>query len=346
MPEIYQFKIHKAEAAYEDNKLTVRLFYPKNPQPIEKRLAENLPFGISVLESLLAGRQTQIADENNPVGPSSAGSLYVLSDDVFVCHRRDKFAPTHKLYHGAYAGYADSKQAVYSEQGIVQTGIRETAEECLLVTKDKTPRLIVPNDSKEHTIESAKRLGLDLQPRYVDVEILEPRDKLKVYNADGELMFTARAFIDLLYESATSLSALQIRKLPLSSEEVFPIDAEGMIKDGKFMHFNRESYMIKLSEIQEKSFGSLLNNPRVFQTKIENGIPRTFTPEYSKPYLGPDKVEVTNPHVFAPEDLLTVCLDALDVNGFKGKKLEIELWKEKSKLKGNSLLPKEVVANG
>lgn len=225
----------------------------------------------------------------------------------------------------------------------MKTGLRETAEESLLITREKSPRLVVPNDSKEYTLESAKRLGIDLKPLYVDVETMEPGDKLEVYYEDGEHIFSARAFLDILYESGTSLNALQIRKVPLASEEVLPIDAEGMIKEGKFVHFNRESYLINISDIEGKEFGSILENPRVFQTKIENGFPKIFTPDYVKPYLGPDKVKVNHPHIWAPENLLTVCMDALGVKGYRGKKLEIELWKEKSKKDGRSLIPEDIL---
>ena len=38
MPEIYQFKIHMADATYENGALIVRLHYPRNPQLIEKNL--------------------------------------------------------------------------------------------------------------------------------------------------------------------------------------------------------------------------------------------------------------------------------------------------------------------
>ncbi len=339
---ITHFKVYNAEAFKEGNSLTVKLYYPRKPEPIERRLPENLPFGVRTLEKLLGDSYAKIADQNNPIKPAAAGSLYLLSDGNFIVHRRDRGAPTHSLYHSAYGGFTNSLEFVYTESGLIQTALRETAEECLLITRDRTPKLIVPEDSRDYTLESAKMLGLDLDYLTVKVETLDPSDKLEVYYEDGEHIFTAKAFLDLLWESSTSLTALQIRKLPLSVEEVFPIDAEGMIKDGRFVHFNRESYVLSKEEVSNKQFGTILENPRVFQTRITDDI-RIYTPSYNPPYLGPDKTPVTSPHVFAPEDMLTACLDALQIQGYKGKKLEIELWKEKTKLEGSSLLPEAVL---
>jgi len=344
--EIYHFKVHKAEAELDGQcRMTVRLFYPKNPEPIDRRLPENLAFGVGVFEALERNYFANIADTDNPIKPASAGSLYVLKDGKIVCHRRDKFAPTHKLYHSAYAGYTQAPEFVYSANGLRQTGLKESAEECLLITTDASPWLVVPNDSKDYTLEAAKRLGLNLRPRFVDVEVFEPTDTLEVYYEDGEHIFTTRAFLEFIYESQTSLNALWLRRFPLSSNEIHPVDAEGMVKDGQFQHFNRESYVIDPSEVANISFGSILQRrPRVVQTRIESGIPRVYKPEYKEPYLGPDKVPVVHPHVWAPEDLLVRTLDALNVPGYAGKWREIELWKERSRLERRSLLPQEVLA--
>lgn len=341
--EITQFKVYKAEAFRENNSLTVKLYYPRHPESLHERLNENLQFGAFTLEKLLKEGYAEIANRENPIKPPSAGSLYILQDRNIIVHRRDKFAPIHKLYHSAYAGYTNSLEFVYSEKGMIETGLRETAEECLIVTRDKIPKLVVPEDSKDHTLESAKTMGLDLEPVYIEFETLDPTDKLEVYYEDGEHIYTAKAFLDLQWEASTSISALQIRKLPLSVEDILPIDAEGILKDSKFIHFNREAYFISLEEIRNKKFGSILRSPRVFKTEIRDRIPHIFSPIYEKPYLGPDKIEVTNPHIWAPENLLSTCLDALEVEGYKGQKHNTELWKIKTKLEGSGLIPKEVL---
>jgi hypothetical protein len=343
MAEVWSFDINRADARVNaDSSLTVRLYYPERPRPSEKRIPENLEFGISVFERLLGEDYSPIADADNPIGPASAGSLYVFKDNRVVCHRRDRFAPTHRMYHSAYSGYPSSKEVVFSERGLQKTARRETAEECLLVTREAKPWLVVPNDSREETIESAKRLGLNLRPMFVDVETMEPRDTLEVYDSSGSLIFRTRANLDFMYESATSLNALQLRRHPLSSDEVLPIDAEGMFRGGAFVHFNRESYVLDLDRLRDLRFGSVLPDPEVHQTRVEGSSPVIFRPEYTQPYLGPDKVPVIDPHIWAPDNLLARALDALDVRGFNW--MEIELWKERLKLEGNSLLPEKVLA--
>ncbi len=345
--ETFQFQIIDARAAYENGALKVKLHYPNNPVPRDKRQDESLDFGRKVLEKLIESGESDIADMAHPTGSPSAGSLYVFSDGVFACHRRDRFAPTHKLYHSASAGFQDRMEDVYSEGGIMGISLRETAEETLLFTREKIPRLIVPKDSVNYTLNSARRLGIDpdrIKLLYVDAEIQESRDELQVLRESGEEIFCIKGNIDLVFESATSVNILQLRRLPFSSDEVFPVDAEGMMKDGKFMHFNREAYLINPDEIANRMFDYALTNPKVSQVNIVDGVPRVFTPEYEPPFLGPDKVGVISPHIWAPEDLLTTCLDALGVPGFAGKKLEIELAKVKARQEGKNLLSNGVLA--
>lgn len=344
MSEIYNFKVHKADASIENGGLVVRLFYPENPEVFDKALQANTEYGIQVFQDLLDRGHSQIADESNPIKPASAGSIYVLSDGKIVCHRRDRFAPTHKMYHSAYAGFANTRESVYSAEGVVNTGLRESAEECLLVTNENKPWLVVPNDSKYYTLESARRLGLDLRPIYVDVEVVEPTDTLEAYSHDGNMIFRTKAFIEFLYESQTSINAMQIRRFPLSSEEVVPVDGEGMVKDEKFIHFNRESYVIDPAEIAELRFGEILRYPRVYQSRIKDGSVEIYSPRYVEPFLGPDKVAVVDPHIWAPEDLLCRVLDALGIGRYKGNWMQIELDKEKAKVEGKSLLPEHVLA--
>ena len=147
----------------------------------------------------------------------------------------------------------------------------------------------------------------------------------------------------MLYESSTSLSTLWPRRLPLFKDEVFPIDTEGMQKGERFIHFNREAYLIPLEEIAQKKFGTPLNNFEVFQLdRIENGVPRVKTPSYVQSYLGPEGVSVNHPHLWAPEDMMVNCLRSLNVAGYKGQRgLELELEKIKVRKEGRSLVPKE-----
>ncbi|MFA5857134.1 MAG: hypothetical protein WC867_07255 [Candidatus Pacearchaeota archaeon] len=345
--EISIFKINRAEASYEDGNIHLRLYYPRNPAEETKRIPENLEYGKKVLEELLVKGFSQIADMSNPIKPADGGSMYVFNDGAFLVHRRDKGAPMNKLYHGAPGGYTDTLDSTFSEKGLLETGLRESAEENLLITRDINPRLIVPNDSIEYTLKSAKQLGIELKPLYLPVDILPSSDTLEVFYEDGEHIFTSknRGFIDPIWAGSTSLSLMQIRLLPISSEEVLPIDGEGMMIKGEWKHFNRESYILSKEEVANKPFGTPLENPRVYQTRIENGKPIVYNPVSQEPFFGPDLIEVTNPHLWSPENHTNVCLDALGVPGFKEKRLLKELIKIKFKIAGHSLIPQEFIKN-
>lgn len=347
--EIAIFKINRAEATYENGALGVDLFYPRNPELLIKRLDGNPAYRVKVLKKLLRDGHAKIASEKVPMKPADGGSIYAFSDGVFLVHRRDKGAGVHKLYHSAPGGYTDSLDSTFSEEGLIATGLRESAEENLLVTKDNPPRLIVPNDSCEYTLKAARTLGIELKPRYVDVGTLPSRDRLRVFNEDGGLIFQSygRGFLDIMWDDSTSFSLMQIRLMPFSSDEVLPIDAEGMMIKGQFKHFNRESYLVAVCDVANKVFGTPLENPRVYQTRFEGGMPIVYTPEYGRdqtPFLGPDGVQVTHPHIWAPENHTTVCLDALGVEGYKGRRLSTELWKNQCKVSGKSMVPEEFLA--
>ena len=82
-----------------------------------------------------------------------------------------------------------------------------------------------------------------------------------------------------------------------------------MEKQERFIHFNRETYLIPLEEVINKKFGTPLNNFQVFQLdRVENGIPYIKTPTHEPPYLGPEGFSVTHPHLWAPEDMMVNCL--------------------------------------
>ena len=351
MPEILEFKINDARAYKDGNGLVVQLFYPDVKEQLTQRLAANPEFGSKALDDLITKGEATIADKDHPFKAAGGGSLYITSDDKIIFHRRDAGAGIHPMHHSAYGGFPDSYEGVSSAQGIRNTALRETGEECILITRDQPHRIYVPRDTREHTEQAAKRIGLDLKPEHIDVETLTGTDTLEVYTEKGKLLFRTNALLDMMWDASTSFDALFLRRLPFSSEEVLPVDAEGMMKGNRFIHFNRESYMVSLEDLRgKKPFESILENAEVYQTKIVDGIPQVFTPEYSPPFEGPesakisDPVQVIHPHVWAPENHLTVCLDALGVEGFKGRRFEIELWKDKCVLEGRKLVSRSLIS--
>ncbi len=343
--EIVDFKVYHAEAEYSSGKLTVRLFYPNKKEKITTRIPENIDFGISVFENLLTKGFANLADREHFFKPSSGGSLYILSDDAIVCNRRDVEARTHPLYHSAYGGYPSSLQECMSEKGLFDLSLRETAEECILITKEKNPWIVVPNDSIDYTLASAKRLGYDFSRRFIGVplETIPARDTLEVYTENGKKLFSINACVNFLYESLTSLTSVQLRKIPFSSEEIVPIDGEFLQKGTEKIHLNRESYVISKNELSRIHFGEQLLNHQVFTLDKSKEILSVCIPRYVEPFFGPEKVHVTVPHIWAPDDMLVSCLDNLRIAPYADKKMQIELEKTKARKEGRSLVRKDLL---
>jgi len=342
MGEIGSFRINHAEAERDADGLVVRLYYPEQPETLTTRLKADPAFGTKVFETLICEGYAPLADAHHAIVPPSAGCAYLLADDTLVVHRRDGGAPTNPGYHSISAGFPMAREDVWSAEGILRNAARETAEETLLITNEKRPWLIAPDDLKEETLATAKRLGIELPLRLVSVEQLVPNDTLEAY-AGGKRLFSLKTFLDFMYTPNIGMNALQIRRLPLSSDEVLPIDCEGTEKNGSFTHFNRESYLLALVNLENRQFGTPLEHPRVYRTQIRRGKPDVYTPTYSHPFLGPDNVPVNHPHLWAPEDLLTRVLDGIGVEGYKGKWTEHQYKKERAALAGGSALPRDVV---
>ncbi|MEK6913948.1 MAG: hypothetical protein AABW47_04750 [Nanoarchaeota archaeon] len=342
------FKITKADATYDGKNLTVNLHYPRNPEERTTRLPGNSAFGAKALDELLRTGSAEIATPESPIKPADGGSMYAFSDGVILVHRR--MFPrgknkVHNYYHGAPGGYTEELGATFSENGLLQTGDKETAEEQLIVARGRKKYQVIREGSKEYALAAAKNAEIYLRQLSVSMSTIESGDTLNVYWEDGEPLFTSKrkGWLDFMWDNSTSLTLMQVISVPFPSTKVYPIDAEGTTApDGNFIHFNRESYLIPISEVANKQFGTPLKNFEVFQTRIdEKGIPHVYTPKYAEPFYGPDEKAVTHPHLWAPENHTTVCLDALGVPGFAGKRLDIQLWKERCALSGESMIPEE-----
>jgi len=348
MEKIYRFGIRDADAAFDGKGLRLKLVYPRNIDidytPPRKYNKTTLEFGIDRMEQLIEGGSVTLAREDIPFTPPSSGCIYIFNDGYFVTPRRDKEAEFNPLCHSVYSGFPQSMKDLVSVDGIVNNALREAAEECLLITNEDSPWLIVPNDSKEYTLKTAERLGIRLKPRYVDVGIEHGEDVLEVYDEDGSQILHLNAILNFTWYPCTALNVVFIRRFPFSHEEVLPVDAEGDYENGRFVHFNRESYVLDSSDIKYKWFGDILGNglrnPIVYQTRIERGKPIPYEPQYERPYFGPEGKEVIHPHIWAPDNQLPSALEALGIWGDKGRWMELEIWKQKRKLKGRDLLPR------
>ncbi len=160
---------------------------------------------------------------------------------------------------------------------MLETALRETAEESLILTKDENPKIIVTPRLKIYTIDSAERLGFDLLTYEVAESVDEGTDMLEVFYEDGERIFSVKTYLDMIFDVDTSLNILQIRRLNISSNEIIPIDIEGFVKNGRYIHFNRESFLIHPSEIQSRGFCYPLENPRVFQSRLTGKKPEIYS---------------------------------------------------------------------
>lgn len=352
MSEIYSFAIPKAHAHFNSRGgLSVRLFYPKNPIVEAKRLAEQPEFGIGVLDKLMTDGDAYIATPDAPIKPAAGGMLYMFDDGAVLFHKRNEKAPTHPLCHSAASGYTNSREGAYSAQGVLDTCLREGVEEQLLFTPDGRC-MYVPRGGEEYAQAQAKKLGLDpeIKTKPIDIEFLPGKDKLTVFDGETtDIIFEVKnVLIEAVWATQTSLSALRIAKLPMSSTDVVPISAE-CVPDGKggYIHFNNESFVAFPGDLDNVNWGDALDlgNIRVYENRFEqtaNGRvpkPKLMTIlDYPLPFrindIGSDTAVVSNyphPQVFCPEDLLCRCLDELDVSGYKGRWMEIERGKENAR---------------
>jgi len=343
MPEISQFVVTEAYAEYNSHTgaLSLDFRYPKNPSETNTRLGPNPEFGVQTLTELIKHGHAQIANPKNPISPPTAGSLPITSDGKIIHTRRDNGAPVHKMFHAAYSGFARTPDELYSEKGMRTLGQRESAEEVVLITRDKNPYLIVTSSTKQETIKSAKRLGLENLPlREVKEELLPGKDTLNVSYGPNEGIYQLPCFFTMLWNIDASTIAMQIRQLDIHSEEILPIDAEGIFTesgDEYKVHFNRESFITNPSELycnahiqtlNDIGYGCPMLNPQVFQSHWDssNKMRIVETPHNSPlEYLGPGATPVNKPNLWAPQDTLRACLDGLGVPGYAGKKLQWEL---------------------
>jgi hypothetical protein len=339
MPEISQFKVTKAFARFDpkDGSLELDFHYPKNPKPIESRLGSNPRFGVETLNTLIDQGYARIATPDNPISPPNAGSLPYFLDCNFVCNRRDDGAPVHKMYHSPYSGFASNKDELYTANGMMRLAARESAEEVIFITRDRNPHLVVTKTTREHTIRSAIRLGIDYPIREVGEYFLPGRDKLNVYDEDGGKIFSMNNFFTMLWDVDASTIAMQIRRLDICSDEIWPIDTEGIFTDdgnGYRRHFNRESFIVdptyisrvNARNLDELNYCNIMTRPQVFRSWFDgNGRLEVYRPLNSDlEYLGPGAVPVNSSYLWAPQDTLRACLDGLGIPGYEGRKLHLE----------------------
>lgn len=348
--EIYDFKINRADADFSNGKLTVNLYYPNHPEPLHGRLKEQLDYGAEVYVNLIRNGSAQIADAEHPIKPTSGGLVLLMEGSAgktMLVHRRGKTAPVHPLYHSLNAGYGNTKEHAYSSEGIMETGKREFAEEMLMITRDKEPWVVVPIGLEKYVDATLKRFGLDFgsKRRYIDLErIEEESDTLNVFDEKGKKIFTRRGFISPLWESATSLTIDSLYQAKgITADEVQLVCAEFRNTPAGPVHIPEEGYLLPLSQFETLKFGTPIENVEMFLATFNSGKIEVLKPEPLE-YLGPERVAVNHPHLFAPDDQLVHVLGGMGIGEYAGKgRLQVELLKILARKEGKTLLPEDVV---
>ena len=326
------FKVFDANVTRTDEGNNFSFNFPANKEPFEDGLKEAPAFGVGFFEKLVNDGYAELASREVPTRPMSAGSIYQFSDGVVLIHRRDSGAPVHPMYHSCPSGYPEAGEHISVTQR------RETAEENLLLFKQngEVTDVVVPRDAAVDTLESVERLGLRYPARLFDVETIEGPDTVTVYD-DGVFLYEVKAFVDVLFEGSRGHNAMVVRSFnDLASTDVIPFDAEGIVNENKpFIHFKRESYFIHPDTDLE--IGHPMDVANVFQLQAD--CTRDMCPSYTNPpYVGPDKVQVTKPHIFYPDGHLTRVLDGLGFKNFEGRWMDIEKQRCEAKLEGKTLI--------
>ena len=104
---------------------------------------------------------------------------------------------------------------------------------------------------------------------------------------------------------------------------MLPIGAEGMEKDGKFDHFNREIFVLDRRDLRGLKYGDRIPKPVVAYKMGEDKVPKPL-----------EEKDAEAPYIFRPDDGLTRMLYGLDI--WEGNWIEGELAREKRKIAENA----------
>jgi hypothetical protein len=311
------FKVPYATAELDGKGVKVRLSYPDNREKLKERLPANPEYGVATLSKLLYDGRVDIASPAHPARPASGGVLDVVSGKL-VSHRRDKGTKVNPMHHGIASGFPASEKEAYFPTDIA---CREGGEEHLFVTREKPHTLIVPKDpiGKAESIARAQKLGLDAS-RHVEagIEYAEGPDTLEICGAQGTAHWRYRGHIGLAWDSEMAINFYLARVWDFDPENILPIDAEGMEKEGRFIHFNREIFVFDRRDLEGMKYGDRIPNAIAYRLNAQK-----------EPELQPE-AKAPEPYIFRPDDALTRMLYGTGV--WKGNWIEGEIEREKRKI--------------
>ncbi|MCX6816224.1 MAG: hypothetical protein NT120_05245 [Candidatus Aenigmarchaeota archaeon] len=271
MGEIYILPVNHGTAWINSKGgVDVRLNYHTS-EPMTGRMKADPEVGIMTYDYLMKGSFAQVATPENPARSPSAGLLYVLDNGKFFSHRRDKKAPTHKLWHSLQIGYpACDRQTRFPEEVMIAEG-----SELVLVTKNSPHYLLVPKgDPVAIAInkELARNVGVDTsRVLEINFESQKGPDAIELYDSQGMISRTD-GYVNMLWEEEMAINIDKICNIHFDPEDILPIDTEGTFRDGKYDHFNRETFLFDPEEVRGKKFGDHLETPTVYKSEMtENG---------------------------------------------------------------------------
>lgn len=364
--------VHEAEVVRKDEKgLEVTLNCSSSTHEIDRRLKGNPGWGEKFFYELKNNGKATLADQHNLTQTPNGANMFIFvkpeyfkdietfrdakeAGGYIVMHRRDLGAPTHKFYHAIVGGRA-SKQDLLCPEGLRGIGLRESAEEQLFLTREEGLILVPENYTSQNmrtVAGTVKKMGLQQRyHRFISCKELHPQDILKV-KIDGEELFKLKTNMKFLFNPETTIDTIQVYVLAWDPENVLPMDCEGMEKDGRFIHFGRESFLAPLDSLEGLLFGRPLpDKVKVFRTqKDEQGnyvTQETTDFNYARhkkvegAYTGPDGIAVIHPQIFAPDDNLVRALGTGLKPWDEYKWLKFERERLKAETEGRTLVPDE-----
>src|SRR3989338_10829160 len=256
MPEIFKFPIPEAYAERNPKGgITVSLIYPDEDQRAyshERKIsdAKAVQFGIDCLTSLNKGEQAAIGTYLHSSRPASGGIIYLFSDGSFLTHRRDGGTKVHPWYNGIPSGFPACEEH-FGDIGLLQR--TEGAEESIVFEKNGNG-IYVPKDNVSNAVTRKRLELLGLENRVIpaEVEYLAGSDVLEIYNQESELISRTEGCIYLSWEIETNVAIAAVRYWKdVDPREVAAIDAEGFMREERFVHLGREKFHMKPEEVAE-----------------------------------------------------------------------------------------------
>lgn len=320
MPEIFKFPIPEAYAERNANGgITVSLVYPDEDQRAysnERKLsdANAVAFGIECLTQLKNREQAAIGTHTHQSRPASGGIIDLFGDGSFLTHRRDGGTKVHPWYNGIPSGFPACREH-FEDIALLQR--TEGAEESILFERNGNG-IYVPKDEVSNAVTRKRLELLGLENRIIpaEVEYLRGPDVLEIYNDRDERISRIEGCIYLSWEIETNVAIAAVRYWKdVDPQAVAAIDAEGFMKDERFVHLGREKFHVTPKQVENVAFSQEIPMPRRYLLARND----------SRGYAQEVPAREGEGYRFMPDDGLRRMLDHLGIAGWKGQWIEHEI---------------------